>query len=277
MKPVLLRMLQSALFIMVTVWLALVILIYFFQARLVFYPSRTLGQTPADIKLDYEDVFLQGRDAVEIHGWWLPAKNARATLLFLHGNAGNISHRLDSLKIFHDLGLATLIIDYRGYGKSRGKPSEQGTYLDAMAAWRYLTEHKDIKPQRIIIFGRSLGGAVAAWLAANTAAAGLILESTFTSISDVGRQHYPYLPVNYLARIHYPSIDRIDKINAPLLSIHSREDEIIPYRLGRALYDKAAEPKYFLEISGGHNGGFLESGRRYTGGLNRFIDTVIGR
>ena len=277
MKPVLLRMLQSALFIMVTVWLALVILIYFFQARLVFYPSRTLGQTPADIKLDYEDVFLQGRDAVEIHGWWLPAENARATLLFLHGNAGNISHRLNSLKIFHDLGLATLIIDYRGYGKSRGKPSEQGTYLDAMAAWRYLTEDKDIKPQRIIIFGRSLGGAVAVWLAANTASAGLILESTFTSISDVGREHYPYLPVNYLARIHYPSIDRIDKINAPLLCIHSREDEIIPYRLGKALYDRASEPKYFLEISGGHNGGFLESGRRYTGGLNRFIDTVIGQ
>ena len=277
MKPVLLHILQSAVFIMAAAWLALMILVYFFQARLIFYPSRTLGQTPADIKLDYEEVFLQGRDAVEIHGWWLPAENARATLLFLHGNAGNISHRLDSLKIFHALGLDTLIIDYRGYGKSRGKPSEQGTYLDAMAAWRYLTEDKGIRPQQIIIFGRSLGGAVAVRLAADTRAAGLILESTFTSITDVGRQHYPYLPVNYLARIHYPSIDRIDKINSPLLCIHSREDEIIPYRLGRALYDRAAEPKYFLEISGGHNGGFLESGRRYTAGLDAFIDAVMAR
>ena len=277
MKPVLLHILQSAVFIMAAAWLALMILVYFFQARLIFYPSRTLGQTPADITLDYEEVFLQGRDAVEIHGWWLPAENARATLLFLHGNAGNISHRLDSLKIFHDLGLATLIIDYRGYGKSRGQPSEQGTYLDAMAAWRYLTEDKGIRPQQIIIFGRSLGGAVAVRLAADTRAAGLILESTFTSITDVGRQHYPYLPVNYLARIHYPSIDHIDKINSPLLCIHSREDEIIPYRLGRALYDRAAEPKYFLEITGGHNGGFLESGRRYTAGLDAFIDAVMVR
>ena len=277
MKPVLLHILQSAVFITAAAWLALMILVYFFQARLIFYPSRTLGQTPADIKLDYEEVFLQGRDAVEIHGWWLPAENARATLLFLHGNAGNISHRLDSLKIFHDLGLDTLIIDYRGYGKSRGKPSEQGTYLDAMAAWRYLTEDKGIRPQQIIIFGRSLGGAVAVRLAADTRVAGLILESTFTSITDVGRQHYPYLPVNYLARIHYPSIDRIDKINSPLLCIHSREDEIIPYRLGRALYDRAAEPKYFLEITGGHNGGFLESGRRYTAGLDAFIDAVMAR
>lgn len=262
---------------MVTVWLTLAVLIYFFQARLVFYPSRTLGQTPADIKLDYEEVFLQGRDAVEIHGWWLPAENPRATLLFLHGNAGNISHRLDSLKIFHDLGLATLIIDYRGYGKSRGKPSEQGTYLDAMAAWRYLTEDRDIRPRQIIIFGRSLGGAVAAWLAANTQAAGLILESTFTSIADVGRRHYPYLPVKYLARIHYPSIDRIANINSPLLVIHSQEDEVIPYRLGKALHDRAAEPRYFLEISGGHNGGFLESGRRYIEGLDAFIDAVMTR
>lgn len=277
MKPVLLRILQSALFIMITVWLALAVLIYFFQARLVFYPSPTLGQTPANIKLDYEEVFLQGRDAVEIHGWWLPAENPRATLLFLHGNAGNISHRLDSLKIFHDLGLATLIIDYRGYGKSRGKPSEQGTYLDAMAAWRYLTEDRDIRPRQIIIFGRSLGGAVAAWLAANTQAAGLILESTFTSIADVGRRHYPYLPVKYLARIDYPSIDRIAKINSPLLVIHSPEDEVIPYRLGKALHDRAAEPRYFLEISGGHNGGFLESGRRYIEGLDAFIDAVMTR
>ena len=277
MKPILLRILQSVLFIMVTVWLALAILIYFFQARLVFYPSRTLGQTPADINLDYEEVFLQGQDAVEIHGWWLPAENGRATLLFLHGNAGNISHRLDSLKIFHDLGLATLIIDYRGYGKSRGKPSEPGTYLDAMAAWRYLTEDRDIEPQQIIIFGRSLGGAVAVWLAANTPAAGLIMESTFTSIVDIGRQHYPYLPVKYLARIHYPSIDLIARINSPLLVIHSPEDEIIPYRLGQALYDQAGEPRYFLEISGAHNGGFLESGRRYTQGLDAFIETVMAR
>ncbi len=277
MKPVLLRMLQSVLFIVITAWLALVILIYFFQARLVFYPYRDLGQTPADIKLDYEELSLQGPDAVAIHGWWLPVKNARATLLFLHGNAGNISHRLDSLKIFHDLGLSTLIIDYRGYGKSQGKPSEQGTYLDAMTAWRYLTEDRNIRPDQIIIFGRSLGGAVATWLAANSAAGGLILESTFTSIADVGRQYYPYLPVNTLARIHYPSIDRIDKINSPLLAIHSREDEIIPFRLGKALYDKAAEPKYFLEIEGGHNGGFLHSGRRYSAGLSAFIDTVMAR
>ncbi len=191
-------------------------------------------------------------------------------ILFFHGNGGNISHRLGSLEMFHRLGLSTFIIDYRGYGQSEGSPSEQGTYLDAEAAWRYLVEERQIPPTQIIVFGELLGGAVAAWLAQTHSPQALILLSTFTSIPDMGAQTYPFMPVRLLARIQYNTLARMSEINCPVLIVHGQEDEIVPYGHGQRLFELANQPKEFLEIKGSHNEGVIISAVQYEAGLATF-------
>ena len=265
------RMLYSILFIVSAAWLFLALFLYFFQTRMIYFPEKTLEFTPAVLSLPYEDVYLTTSDGISIHGWFMEKENALSTVLVLHGNAGNISHRLETLQIFYELGMAVFIIDYRGYGRSEGSPSEAGTYLDAKAAWFYLTEGRKLDAKDIIVFGRSLGGAVAVWLAERHEPAALVIESTFTSIPEMGKRYYPYLPVGLLTRIRYPTIERIGRINRPVLVIHSRDDEIIPFEFGQSLYSAAPDPKVFLEISGGHNDGFLIEGKRYREGLLMFI------
>lgn len=274
-KPVK-RMLSSLLFILVSVWVLLSLLLFFFQSQYIYQPYKDVTSTPAEINLDYEEVNFQASDGVDLHGWWIPHAGADYTLLFLHGNAGNISHRLHSLEIFNKLGVSVFILDYRGYGNSEGKPGEQGTYHDAEAAWQYLV-NKNIDPERIIIFGRSLGGAVASWLATKYDAAAVILESTFTSIADMGSHYYPYLPIKLINHIKYDTLERIKAINSPLLIIHSREDEIVPFRFSEELYAAANEPKYFLEINGDHNYGYQESQPIYREGLLKFINYLNER
>ncbi len=252
----------------------LVAFIYFTQASLLYYPNiagRALSASPTDIGLAYEDVNLTAADGVRLHGWFVPATDARGTLLFFHGNAGNISHRLDSIRIFNRLGLDVFIIDYRGYGQSDGKPDEQGTYRDADAAWRYLVETRGAEPARIVVFGRSLGAAIAGYLAAEQRPGALILESSFASVESMGRRLYPFLPVRWLNRFGYQTAEYVRQIGCPILVIHSPGDEIIPIAEGRAVFTAAAEPKRFLEIRGGHNDGFLVSGRTYVDGLDAFI------
>ncbi len=279
MELLILQVFKSILFITITAWSALAILIYFFQEKLIFQPHRAIVATPAAIALDYEDLTLTTADGENIHAWWIPHPVPRASLLFLHGNAGNISHRLDSIKLFHQLGLSILIIDYRGYGNSTGKPSEAGSYIDAETALTYLINDKQIEHDDIIIFGRSLGGAVAMGLAEAHPLAALIIESSFTSMTDMGKHYYPYLPIGLLARIKYPSIDRIANIKSPILIIHSKDDEIVPYTHGRQLFAAALKetttPKLFLDISGGHNEGFLVSGKEYTDGIDHFIADIL--
>lgn len=247
--------------------------VYLRQDSMVYHPLPDLAGSPADIGLDFEDVWLTTRDGVRIHGWFVPADGAsRRVVLFCHGNAGNVSHRLDSLKIFHDLGLSVLIFDYRGFGQSQGKPSEEGTYLDAEAAWEHLITDRGLAPGDIVVFGRSLGGAVASRVAAEHPAAALILESTFTSLPDLGASFYPYLPVRLLARHRYDNLKHLRTVRSPVLVIHSTQDELIPFAHGKALYAAAPEPKDFLEIRGGHNHGFLTSGRIYIDGLRAFLE-----
>ena len=246
--------------------------VFLFQSRLVYFPVRALAATPAALGLRYEDVYLATDSGTRVHGWYLPGAEDGRTLLFLHGNAGNISHRLESLRIFNRLDLNVLIIDYSGYGESSGKPSEQQTYDDAMAAWRYLTDDLGVAPGRIVVFGRSLGGGVAAWLATREAPGALILESTFTSVPELARKYYPFLPVGWLARIRYDNGSRIATLRCPLLVAHSRDDTLVPIDHGRALFAAAPEPKAFLEFHGDHNAGFVLSGQIYTLGLARFID-----
>jgi len=253
--------------------------LFVFQSRLIFFPnmpSRALGPGPDSIGLAHESVEITTDDGIKLDAWYLPARQPRGVVLFFHGNAGNISHRLESLRIFNALNLDTLIFDYRGYGRSGGKVSEQGTYSDGAAAWRYLRENRGIAAENIVIFGRSLGAAVAAQVAGRHRPGALILESGFVSVPDLAAVLYPWLPARRLARIRYPTGEYLQAVSCPVLIVHSRDDEIIPFQQGQKLYELAREPKYFLELRGGHNDGFLVSGRRYLDGLDNFLAAPLG-
>jgi len=265
------RTMLSVLLTIFAGYLLICLLAYVLQSRLVFFPDRNVSLTPAAVNLDYEDIRFQTQDGIGLHGWYIPTKNPSGTLLFFHGNAGNISHRLSSIRIFHELALNVFIFDYRGYGKSEGSIDEAGSYLDARAAWDYLTQQKNTEAGTIIIFGRSLGSAVAAYLGRQKRAAGIILESSFRSIPELGQQLYPFLPVKLLSRIEYPTSDYLRDIMIPKLIIHSREDEIIPFSHGIFNFGLAPEPKTFLELSGGHNDGFWTSRHIYQAGIRDFL------
>jgi len=272
------RLMHHLLGMLAAIYGGLALLLYLFQSHLVFYPQtgRELVATPAQVGLPYEDIHLKTADEVHLHGWYIPAPDSRGAVLFLHGNAGNISHRLDSLQMLHRLGYSTLIIDYRGYGNSDGKPTEQGTYLDAEAAWRYLTEQRHVPSCRIALFGESLGGAVAAWLAVRENPAALVISSSFTSVPDLGQQLYPYFPVRWLTRIRYDTRENLRLTTVPVLVAHSPDDDIIPFEHGRALFAAANSPKQFLELAGGHNDGFIFMRASWIKVLGDFLDEQVG-
>ena len=269
------RVMRTLVIIIATLLLgygALLVFVYFSQARMLYFPSRQVEASPADIGLSFDQVTLGTQDGLKLSAWYIPSDGAKGFLVFCHGNAGNISHRLDSIRIFHQLRLNVLIFDYRGYGMSEGEPTEKGTYLDAEAAYDFLVNTKGAVPSRVIIFGRSLGSAVAAELALRRRAGALIIESGFTSVPDLGKKFYPHLPVRLMSRFHYETIRKVGRLGLPKLFIHSPADEIIPYEQGRRLFEAAAGPKEFLEIHGDHNEGFLLSGDTYINGLGKFID-----
>ena len=252
--------------------------LFFYQPNLLYFPdmpTREIEATPGDIGLNFEPLTLATRDDEQLDAWFIPADPARGVLLFCHGNAGNISHRLESIRLFHELGLSVLIFDYRGYGQSSGKPTENGTYRDADAAWHYLVRQHGIPPEQIILFGRSLGASIAADLATRQTAAAVILESAFTSVPEVAAKFYPWLPVRWLSRYQYDTRKKLANIHSPVLIVHSRDDEIISYSNGEQLYEAAREPKQFLPLRGGHNDGFLLSGKDYIRGLDAFIGDVL--
>ena len=272
--------LVTALLSLVGAYVTLVLFTYFGQAGMLYLPdlpSRELVASPQEIGLNYENIELRTEDGVRLHGWHIPAVSTRGTLLFFHGNAGNISHRLDSIRIFHKLNLSVFIFDYRGYGRSEGSPSEAGTQSDARAAWRFLTEERGIAPGKIIVFGRSLGAAVAAQLATHTQPGALIIESAFTSVPDVAAEIYWWLPVRWLTRFDYATRDYVAQGQGPVLVVHSPEDEIIPYRHGEAIFTAAHAPKEMLRLRGGHNDGFLLSGEHYVQGLDGFLSRNLPR
>jgi fermentation-respiration switch protein FrsA (DUF1100 family) len=274
------RTLVSFLAFAVSVYFALVLMFYLLQGRMVYLsdlPERALSASPGDIGLDYEDVSLTTADNEVLHGWYIPATDPIGVVLFFHGNAGNISHRLDSIEIFRELDLDVLIIDYRGYGQSSGRPGEQGTYLDAQAAWDYLVDKRGIAPGKIVIFGRSLGGAVASWLAAHTTPGAVILESCFTSGLDMAARLYPFLPVRLITRLKYPVKEYVKHISSPLLIIHSQQDEIIPFDMGQSIFAAAPEPKEMLVLSGDHNSGFLLNRDRYMATIEKFLDRQLAQ
>ena len=264
--------------IIVLVLLSTSLIIFFdCQSQFIYFPDRKIIKTPENEGLSYESVYFETEDGVKISGWWIPSPKHRGIVLFCHGNAGNISNRLDSIRIFYGLGLSTFIFDYRGYGNSYGKPSEKGTYMDAAAAWNYLVRTRNISPDHIIIFGRSLGGSIACWLVQDHRPRMLIVESTFTTIREAANNLFPSFIVSLILRYKYSTIEYIKNVQCPILIIHSLDDELIPFDHGDKLYKLARVPKEFLKIYGSHNEGFLQSLELYQSGLNAFIYRHIAK
>jgi len=316
--------------LLITAWISLRSL----EPRTLYYPDRTMIAKPSVYRLAYEDVHLVAADGTKIHGWYIPAAKERVsehaservsgrqapsnnthsptrspayprkwkggqlaapTFLFCHGNAGNISHRLDKLAKYHALGINVLIFDYRGYGRSEGRPSELGTYRDAEAAYQWIV-HKPSFPRatggnpsmapppetagddarnKIVFYGESLGCAVAVEMAIrHPDAAGLILESPFTSTVAMAKRIFPWLPVKWIVRYRYDNLSKIPKIKMPLLILHSPQDEIVPFAMGQELFAAAPEPKRLVEMVGGHNDGYLDFGERYLAVVKRFLKSL---
>ncbi len=256
------------------------LLLYFRQSAYIYFPARTVRQTPAAIGLAYEDVRLKAEDGATIAAWFVQAPagaNAenRPVVLFCHGNAGNIGDRLNTLRTFVSLGLDVLIFDYHGYGESEGKPGENETYLSALAAWEHLTLTRSVPSNRIVVFGRSLGCGVASWLAQHCEPGLLVLESAFESVPAMARKIYPIYPVRLLSRFSYDTLARMEHIRCPVIVAHSREDEMIPFEHGRRIFEAANEPKTFIELQGSHNAGGIDIAPGYRALLREWVDTHI--
>jgi uncharacterized protein len=245
------------------------------ENSILFLPVKELDGTPKNIKLKFDEVSLLTADKVKLHAWWVPREKARATLIFSHGNGGNISHRLDKLRIFHDLGLNVLLYDYRGYGKSEGTPNEKGVYADVQAAYDYVVKEQKVPAGEIVAYGESLGGPVAAHLAANNPVKALILDSTFTSLKEMARSRSPLLAG--LVQSKFDTLADVATVKSPTLVMHSPDDEIIPYAQGAELFAASKAPKQFVKLQGSHNRGFLVSKKKYVKGLSDFLTANVAK
>jgi len=249
----------------------------YFERRAIYFPSYNMNSNPSMIGLAYQDIYFDTEDGVKLNAWYIPAKNPMATLLFCHGNGGNISHRLESIRLFNELNLNVFIFDYRGYGRSKGNITEQGSYLDVKAAYNYILSHIEQDKNKIVIFGKSLGGAIAIDLAAKVEAAALISESCFTSVIRIAQEIYPFLPVKWLCTIKYDSLSKIKTIPIPKLIIHSKNDEIVPFHHGKELFDAAQEPKEFYALTGLHNDSFSVDEVGYKQRIKEFLERYLGK
>lgn len=258
--------------------LLLVLMLRWFEHSQVYHPNRDLTATGAELGRPFENVLFRAGDGVELHGWFFPAdtNSARAHLavLLCHGNAGNIGHRLEACATWLAAGVNVFVFDYRGYGRSQGRPSEEGTYRDAQAAYQWLRQ-KGFAGTNIVAFGESLGGGVAAELAAREPVGGLVLQSTFTSIPDVGAELFPWLPVRWFGRIRYDTRSKLPGLRVPVLVMHSPADELVGIHHGRANFAAANEPKLFWELRGDHNDALADP-QHFLAGLEKFLGLVKG-
>lgn len=247
------------------------------EDHFLFFPENHIYATPAALNLEYREVLFTAEDATEIHGWYLPGEPDKPLVLFCHGNAGNISHRLDNLMLLHQLGLSTFIFDYRGYGKSQGTTSEEGTYSDVRGALRYLKE-QGWSAKQMIYFGRSMGAGVALQLALEEPPAALVMESPFTSVSAMGRHHYPILSLvaGWLIQARYNNLQKIDRLMAPLLIFQGEKDWIVPPKMAEQLYRKAPQPKQLVILPGAnHNDTYDVGGSFYWQHWRQLIDDLM--
>jgi fermentation-respiration switch protein FrsA (DUF1100 family) len=263
---------MSILRLLISVTLAIGLFFLFLryiEFRTIFYPTKEVTSFPDRAGLDFQDVFFKAAQNVELNGWFVPSKDAKYTVLFCHGNAGNISHRIEKLKFFNELGCNVFIFDYEGYGKSQGKPSEANLYRDARAAYEYLLS-RGIAQDQVIGYGESIGGAVIVDLASRQTMKAVILDSTFTSVRDMTRYAYPFLPY-WIFSSRFDSEAKIRNIKVPKLIIHSQDDEIVPFQMGRKLFEASAQPKEFLKVQGGHNSNFFESAGSLRERISNFV------
>ena len=247
----------------------------YFEKKGIYYPSKDIIYNPQDVGLKYDDVYFETDDGLRLNAWFIPAEIPRGTLLFCHGNAGNLSHRVEIIEIFNKLNLNVFIFDYRGYGRSLGSPSEQGLYRDAQAAYQYLLSRNDIDKDKIVIYGKSIGANVAINLASKVSAACLISESGFTSAYDMGKKLFPYLPIKWIITTKFDAIEKIKRINIPKLIIHSQNDEIVPFKLGEKLFEAALQPKEFYQMRGTHNAAIFMAPEEYSLRLDSFLNKCL--
>lgn len=257
------------------VYLAVTMIFFrWFEHANVYQPNRKLEGSPADVGLPFEDVTLATDDSVKVHGWFIPAPTnsprAGFVVLVSHGNAGNISHRTALAGLLRRHGVAVLLYDYRGYGRSEGRPSEDGTYRDALAFYGWLKQ-RGFAPEKILSYGESLGGGIASELARRERVGGLILQSAFTSIPDVGAELFPFLPVRLLSTIRYATRERLSQIHVPVLVIHSPQDEIVKFGHAEKNFAAANEPKLLVTLGGSHNDGLFENEALFHEGMEKLL------
>ncbi len=255
-------------------WIVLVPVLLFFLVRYlekvsIFYPSKEMTASPAVYDFNFDEVFFTASDGVKLHGWLMKTNPQAPVILYLHGNAGNIADRLEKAAQLMPLGLNLFLIDYRGYGRSDGKPSEAGIYLDGQAAYDELMR-RGFKEKDVVAYGASLGGAVAVNLATKRTLGALIIDSSFTSAADMARRLYPYLPT-FLMAVKLDSKSYLDRLTLPKLIMHSPEDELVPFAMGQELFNRAPEPKTFLQTKGRHNDNYLADHDLWFNGIRDFL------
>lgn len=248
-----------------------ILFLKFYEKKGIYFPIRKIDLTPKDVGLEYEDVYFLSSDGIKINGWYIPAKESRATLLFCHGNAGNISHRIEIIDMFCRIKLDVFIFDYRGYGRSQGSPTEKGLNADAHAAYTYLIDKRKLNEGTIVVYGKSLGANVAVELCSKIKPAALISESAFASALEMGKKLFPFLPIKWFITIKYDALSKIKDITAPKLIIHSEDDEIIPFQQGRKLFEAAPEPKEFYPMRGGHNEAIFQAKEDFVNKIDIFL------
>ena len=259
----------QAIYLLIGVYVLFCLGIFFWQKNFIFFPTKNLRKSPKDLQI--EDVYFLSSENIRLHGWFLDLKSDK-TVLFFHGNAGNVSDRTAQMQIFHELGLSALIFDYRGYGISEGKiKKEEDLYDDATAALNFLVNEKSIPPDRLIIWGRSLGGAIAIDLAAKKDFPYIVIESTFTSMDEMAKMQFPFLPIKLLTKFNFDSLKKVPHIKSKTLIIHSPTDEMIPFEFGKTLFENLPSQKEFLQIDGSHNSGFIQSKEKYMSKLEEFF------
>jgi len=257
-------------------YVAICLFMFFSQNRLIHIPYEQLANTPLEYGMHYEDVDLEAKDGARLHAWYIPHPEAQFTFWIFCGNSGNKSYMLDSARLIHSLGHAVFIYDYRGFGPSTGQLSEQAMYEDTELVWHYLTQTRGILADRIVLHGRSLGTAMASWIATKTSPAALIMESGFTSMNAMAKDYYSWLPIDLLLQWNYDNLTRMSSISIPILFIHSPDDEITPYEHSKQLFEATpGSNKSFLTISGDHLEGFIESGSVYTDGIIAFMEDFV--
>jgi uncharacterized protein len=268
---------KSALRITIAAVIGATLFLMIFEKQLIYYPAAALDLTPEALGMAFEDVAIDVEQDVKLHGWFIKSAKqpAAATVLFSHGNAGNIADRVDRIRTWKTLGVDVLLYDYRGFGRSTGEPDEEGTYRDGRAAYDYLLKTRGVDPARLVLMGESLGCAISIQLALDRKAAGLVLEAPFASIPHMAAAIYPFLPAKLFVRTKYDNLAKIPQVKMPVLVVQGTQDEVIPVDQGRLVFEAAPQPKKFLSVEGAHhNDVYVVGGDRYLRELASFIESL---